>query len=1315
MKIKPKLLVVFILFISSAQAQLNDIVKCYSIYQSVYHNEKIFVQTDRPAYVADEEMWFSAFITDVLSQKLNTTERVMYVELVTPFGQTCHKQLCKIEDGRGHGNFTIDSDLQPGNYHLVAYTNWMRNMGCGFYFTKPIRIIQAHETTTAGATVDTTANISTTPVESIDTTPVPENLSVRFFPEGGDLIEGIACKVAFEVTGKDGKSAIANGFIVDSKDQVIAPANTMWKGKGMFTLTPEAGHDYFLQVNGADNERQRFELPAAKQSGLAMTVADMPGKQDFKIVVSKKGNLPADSTAFLLATQNQRPQKAMVLKLKDGQPVSIQFSKQDFKTGIVQFTLFNSDKEPQAERLFFVKNPDMLSLSVAEETLPTEPRGQVIMVLEATDQQGNPVTGDFALSVTDAARIPDGFYRSPNIFQYLSLHSDLPFENSHETVLFENTGEGNYKSELLMLTNGWRRYAWEKVLADTMAIPRYLEEPGIYVEGKVRTANKRAKIPADAEVSMVTKGSRMEIFSEKVGTNGAFTFLLRDFEDTLRTVVQTKNRMASKKDYALELHTNYQKRPTDNYRFLQNHGDDVEATTGSKAVPAKIETGELEKVLSGRMVEDTFMVTTDFAIEEVAVEGKRTGSYKEEITKNYGSPDYSIGQKRIKELVEEKPWQYGLISILSDAFPDLRIETSQTTLTYDRLSMLRGGEFLMKSNIVASDSSCISFQLINKRKHRFFVFVDGQMVAASNAYGYIYNVFGKYTIDDLISLNPSLVSSLDLIYPKNNNARAALNSEAEIHEYQLGSNSGSNMQIILRDLSLESDKLTTPVAVLSIYTKDGAGLLSTDHYKGIANITLHGYARTKEFYSPDYSTNVTDSVLYDFRNTLVWFPNLKTDSTGKAVISFFASDVSNSFRVEVNGLSADGTAGGVIHNVPGPLFETVPAEDLKAASSENTAGEAFSGPVALLPDSSAAAFAMVKNTTSGQTTFTSLSGRFSVDEKHAGDDTKLEISKPGYQTITISLGDFNNNGIVLEQKHSTPSEKAVDEVMKDFYRSKYKNRHSKPWFIEGAFREQLYNGHDLHQLSDFYFIQRWQPLDETNPYIETHLYNGRVFRSHNFSTKIGFKPQNRFNGAVPVMDPQFADLTFLNRAFAKNYEYTLEGENDYQGRKMYHISFDQADDAEWALYSGEIYIDAETGGLAWARWKISAKGEKYLMPDEYLAAGGDAETFKRLNEHNEISYGFNGEFWIPQFAVSTVSFEQRKTTSTYVREMALSPTSANFPKFKNLMPEDMNRKARLVRNSTYNPSAWRHAWLLPPVNKIEKQIRFLNHVVEHTQ
>ncbi|PWV55925.1 hypothetical protein [Chitinophaga sp. S165] len=68
-----------------------------------------------------------------------------------------------------------------------------------------------------------------------------------------------------------------------------------------------------------------------------------------------------------------------------------------------------------------------------------------------------------------------------------------------------------------------------------------------------------------------------------------------------------------------------------------------------------------------------------------------------------------------------------------------------------------------------------------------------------------------------------------------------------------------------------------------------------------------GYYPKKEFYQPDYDKE--KDPLPDYRNTLLWAPDIVTDENGNATLEFFSSDINVRFYGLVEGISGNGMVG----------------------------------------------------------------------------------------------------------------------------------------------------------------------------------------------------------------------------------------------------------------------------------------------------------------------------------------------------------------------------------------------------------------------
>lgn len=70
-------------------------------------------------------------------------------------------------------------------------------------------------------------------------------------------------------------------------------------------------------------------------------------------------------------------------------------------------------------------------------------------------------------------------------------------------------------------------------------------------------------------------------------------------------------------------------------------------------------------------------------------------------------------------------------------------------------------------------------------------------------------------------------------------------------------------------------------------------------------VLIQGYTLPVDFYSPDYS-NDRPPMQNDYRRTLYWNPNVRTDENGHAHLSFYNNSQSNDLHISAEGISTDG-------------------------------------------------------------------------------------------------------------------------------------------------------------------------------------------------------------------------------------------------------------------------------------------------------------------------------------------------------------------------------------------------------------------------
>ena len=69
---------------------------------------------------------------------------------------------------------------------------------------------------------------------------------------------------------------------------------------------------------------------------------------------------------------------------------------------------------------------------------------------------------------------------------------------------------------------------------------------------------------------------------------------------------------------------------------------------------------------------------------------------------------------------------------------------------------------------------------------------------------------------------------------------------------------------------------------------------------------FQGYSKPAEFYSPDYSRMDLKEPPKDYRRTLYWNPDVRTDSQGRAHIEFYNNSTARHLVISAEGLTPDG-------------------------------------------------------------------------------------------------------------------------------------------------------------------------------------------------------------------------------------------------------------------------------------------------------------------------------------------------------------------------------------------------------------------------
>jgi hypothetical protein len=504
------------------QKELDSLLRKFDRYRTNNPQEKLYVDTDRELYLTGETLWFKIYYVDGALHLPSDFSKVAYVEILDDENKVMLQAKTALKEGEGQGTLFIPASITTGNYHLRAYTQWMKNFDADFFFHKKISIVNAFRK-----------------LEKEEAGQV-QPFSAQFFPEGGDLVYGLASKVAFQVIDSRGNGIDFSGTILNSQNDTVASIHPHRFGIGNFTLTPAAGLSYRAVVTDTLGKALTFNLPTPRNSGYVMDVRDSTSDL-LKINISWAH--PSETSSVIYYVIHARQIIAATGTVAVGkQQTSILIQKKQLREGISHITIFDRSLMPQCERLYFKPSTKKLLIQAKVNQNEYGVRRKVVVDISSDNTQ---ITGDASLSV--AVVKSDSLEKdvSGDLFHYLWLTSDLKgIIEAPEFYASADSPEVSIALDNLMLTHGWRRFGWNEVLTNKktkhLFIPEYR---GHLIRGTVTDA---AGAPAPGIATYLSSPSKViQLYTARSKANGEVQYEMKDFFGPRKIIIQTNTQQDS--------------------------------------------------------------------------------------------------------------------------------------------------------------------------------------------------------------------------------------------------------------------------------------------------------------------------------------------------------------------------------------------------------------------------------------------------------------------------------------------------------------------------------------------------------------------------------------------------------------------------------------------------------------------------------------------------------------------------------------------------------------------------------------------------
>lgn len=288
----------------------------------------------------------------------------------------------------------------------------------------------------------------------------PSKQSVRFYPEGGNLSDGLRSAVGWEVKNEAGNPCKVTGVLYRGGDAIDTIATNSY-GMGKFTFVPQKGNRYYVKLLLAEAKDAVYNLPEVRTYLPVISIPHAVADDTLKLLITNKMQ---GRFNVLVHDYNQLffsfPAEVNSL----GRPVKIILN--NVPKGIAEVTILDSLQRPCAERLFFAHYKHRNSLKVSTDQGEYKTRQLVHLNLDLLDAGGKPAGGLVSIACIQANRLE--LKKSKYIESYFYLEHELGAIPVTGSYLGTAANDVEYLEDVLLI-KGWRRYTWKELLATTPA------------------------------------------------------------------------------------------------------------------------------------------------------------------------------------------------------------------------------------------------------------------------------------------------------------------------------------------------------------------------------------------------------------------------------------------------------------------------------------------------------------------------------------------------------------------------------------------------------------------------------------------------------------------------------------------------------------------------------------------------------------------------------------------------------------------------------------------------------------------------------
>jgi hypothetical protein len=485
--------------------------------------EKAYLHFDKPYYSPGDTIYFKAYVTAGERHELSKISGVLHVDLISKSDSVMQTLTLQLKNGLAWGDFALPGYISKGNYRIRAYTQWMQNAGNTYVYDKTIPVNgKSIAPVYAAKATDTKADI-------------------QFFPEGGTFVAALPTKIAFKAVGSNGMGVYVKGVVVDNNNVEVAKFTSAHLGMGQIFITPEDGKTYKAKVTYPDGSVNTVDLPKPEAKGMSLTVNNSDlNKLSIDINANKTYYLENKNKEINVVMYSAGVVKTVKTVL-DNQVIGFDLPKKDLASGITQVTLFSDNGVPLSERLVFIQNPVDINFTINSDKTTYASHDKAHITLNAKLAGADKASiGNFSVAVVDESKVQTNEDKESSILSDLLLTSELRGYVEQPGYYFNNVNADTRNNlDILMLTQGYRRFEWKQLLNEAEAPIAYKPEVGMDIKGTL-VSNTGKPVPNE-KISLML-ASTMQSMNAVTDANGRFSFPDLAFADKTQFLLNIENK-----------------------------------------------------------------------------------------------------------------------------------------------------------------------------------------------------------------------------------------------------------------------------------------------------------------------------------------------------------------------------------------------------------------------------------------------------------------------------------------------------------------------------------------------------------------------------------------------------------------------------------------------------------------------------------------------------------------------------------------------------------------------------------------------------